>query len=252
MELCPQLGIAIPVGKDSMSMKTAWRDPASGEDKSVTAPLSLVISAFAPVTDVRGSLTPELRRDLGETELILIDLGGGRNRLGASALAQVFGEIGHEAPDLDHPARLKGFFDAIQKLNAADRILAYHDRSDGGLFATVCEMAFASRGGVSLYLDALAMDQAGLDVDGHERQTDVLAGNLQERVLGILFSEELGAVIQVRKDDRATVMHALREAGLSRDTHVIGHPNKDSRVRVIVNASYPAPARQPGVRRPGI
>ena len=188
MELCPALGIAIPVGKDSMSMKTTWNDAASGETKAVIAPLSLIVSAFAPVTDVRGSLTPQLRRDLGETELVLIDLGGGRNRLGASALAQVYGELGDAAPDVDHPAKLKAFFGAIQKLNTDERLLAYHDRSDGGLFATVCEMAFASRSGVSLYLDALALDESRLDVDGHERQTDVLAGNLGERVLGALFN----------------------------------------------------------------
>jgi phosphoribosylformylglycinamidine synthase len=235
MELCPALGLSIPVGKDSMSMKTTWLDPATQGSKAVIAPLSLVISAFAPVTDVRNVLTPQLRTDLGATDLILIDLGGGKNRLGASALAQVHAEVGDEAPDLDQPARLKGFFSAIQKLNAHERILAYHDRSDGGLFATVCEMVFASRTGATLYLDALVMDQKGLDVDGHERQTDVLAGNLHDRVLGVLFNEELGAVIQVRKDERAFVMHALRDAGLSRDSHVIGTLNTDGRVRVIVN-----------------
>ncbi|APV52181.1 phosphoribosylformylglycinamidine synthase [Betaproteobacteria bacterium GR16-43] len=234
IELCPALGVSIPVGKDSMSMKTTWKDAGSGESKSVTAPLSLIVSAFAPVTDVRLAVTPQLRRDLGDTELILIDLGGGRNRLGASALAQVHGQVGNEAPDLDHPAKLKGFFTAIQKLVAAERILAYHDRSDGGLFATVCEMAFASRGGVTLYLDALAME-GQLDVDGHERQTDVLAGQVDDRVLAILFNEELGAVIQVRRDERTTVLQALRDAGLSRESHVIGHPNPDSKVRVILN-----------------
>ncbi len=235
MELCPTLGIAIPVGKDSMSMRTAWSDPATGEAKAVTAPLSLVVTAFAPVTAVRGTLTPQLRTDLGETELILIDLGGGRNRLGASALAQVHGELGDSAPDLDSPAKLKAFFDAIRKLNAAERILAYHDRSDGGLFATVCEMAFASRSGATLYLDALALDERHLDVDGHERQADVAAGSVAERVLAVLFNEELGAVIQVRRDERAVVMQALRDAGLSRDAHVIGHPNAEARIRVVVN-----------------
>jgi phosphoribosylformylglycinamidine synthase len=143
MELCPALGVSIPVGKDSMSMKTTWRDPASGEEKAVTAPLSLVVSAFAPVTDVRKSLTPQLRTDRGDTELVLIDLGAGKCRLGASALAQVYGQVGQAPPDLDDPRKLAAFFRAIQSLNDEGRILAYHDRSDGGLFATLAEMAFA-------------------------------------------------------------------------------------------------------------
>jgi phosphoribosylformylglycinamidine synthase len=235
MELCPALGIAIPVGKDSMSMRTTWRDPKSAQDKSVTAPVSLIVSAFAPVTDVRGTLTPELRMDAGDTELLLVDLGAGRNRLGGSALAQAHSQLGDEAPDLDDPARLKAFFGAVQRLNGEGRILAYHDRSDGGLFATLCEMAFASHAGVSVCLDALAFDPRQLDVDGHERQTDVLAGNLGERVVATLFNEELGAVLQVRRADRDAVMSVLREAGLSAVSHVIGHPNAEGMVRFIVN-----------------
>ena len=235
MELCPALGVAIPVGKDSMSMKTTWQDPATGEAKAVTAPLSLVITAFAPVTDARRTLTPQLRTDAGDTELVLVDLGGGRNRLGGSALAQVHGQLGDAAPDVDDPAKLAAFFGAIQALNAGGRILAYHDRSDGGLFATLCEMAFAGRAGVSIYLDNLAIDPKQLDVDGHERQTDVLAGNVADRVLAVLFNEELGAVLQVRKDDRAAVMGALREAGLSRESHVIGHPNAEGQLRILLN-----------------
>jgi phosphoribosylformylglycinamidine synthase len=235
MELCPALGVSIPVGKDSMSMKTTWRDPKSGEDKAVTAPVSLVVSAFAPVTDARRTLTPQLRSDLGETELVLIDLGSGKNRLGGSALAQVHAQLGDVAPDLDDPQKLKAFFAAIQSLNAAGRIAAYHDRSDGGLFATVCEMAFAGRSGVTVYLDNLAFDPKQLDVDGHERQTDVLSGNLGERVLGALFNEELGAVVQIRKEDRAAVMQQLREAGLSAQAQVIGHPNAEGQVRFILN-----------------
>ncbi|MBK8325320.1 MAG: phosphoribosylformylglycinamidine synthase [Betaproteobacteria bacterium] len=235
MELCPALGISIPVGKDSMSMKTAWKDPETGEAKAVTAPLSLIISAFAPVTDVRRTLTPQLRTDLGETELVLVDLGGGRNRLGGSALAQVYGQVGNAAPDVDDPAKLKAFFGAIQSLNAGGKIVAYHDRSDGGLLATLCEMAFAGRTGITVYLDNLAIDPRQLDVDGNERQTDVLAGNLSDRVLSTLFNEELGAVLQVRRGERDAVMQALREAGLSRESHVIGHPNAQGEVRVIVN-----------------
>ncbi len=235
MELCPALGISIPVGKDSLSMKTTWSDPVTGEAKAVTAPLSLVVSAFAPVTDARRALTPQLRTDLGETELVLVDLGGGRNRLGGSALAQVHGQLGDEAPDLDDPAKLAAFFAAVQSLNAEGRILAYHDRSDGGLFATLCEMAFAGRAGVTVVLDNLALDPRQLDVDGHERQTDVLAGNLADRLLAVLFNEELGAVLQVRKADRDGVMQALRAAGLSRESQVIGHPNADGEIRLVVN-----------------
>jgi phosphoribosylformylglycinamidine synthase len=234
MELCPALGVSIPVGKDSMSMKTTWRG-AEGQEKSVTAPLSLVVSAFARVTDARRTLTPQLRTDEGQTDLVLIDLGGGRNRLGGSALAQVHSQLGDAAPDLDNPATLRHFFEAIQSLNAAGRILAYHDRSDGGLFATLCEMAFAGRAGVTVYLDNLAFDARQLDVDGHERQTDVLAGPLGDRVLGALFAEELGAVIQVRKGDREAVMDALRKAGLSRESQVIGHLNREGQVRFILN-----------------
>jgi phosphoribosylformylglycinamidine synthase len=235
MELCPALGISIPVGKDSMSMRTTWRDAKTGEEKSVTAPMSLIISAFAPVTDARRTLTPQLRTDEGQTDLLLIDLGAGKNRLGGSALAQVYGQLGQAAPDLDDAAKLRGFFAAIQKLNAQGRILAYHDRSDGGMFATLCEMAFAGRTGVTVYLDNLAIDPKQLDVDGHERQTDILAGNLDERILAALFNEELGAVLQIRKGDRAAVMQSLRDAGLSAESQVIGHLNHDGQVRFIVN-----------------
>jgi phosphoribosylformylglycinamidine synthase len=235
MELCPALGIAIPVGKDSMSMKTTWRDAAAAKDKAVTAPMSLIVSAFAPVSDVRATLTPQLRTDAGETELVLIDLGAGRNRLGGSVLALVHSQLGDAAPDLDDAARMKAFFDAIQQLNAAGKILAYHDRSDGGLFATLCEMAFAGRAGVTVYLDNLAFDPKQLDVDGHERQTDVLAGNLEERIVGALFNEELGAVLQIRRGERDAVMKTLRDLGLSRESHVIGHPNATHDVRVVVN-----------------
>src|SRR6202012_879538 len=133
-ELCPALGLAIPVGKDSLSMRTVWTE--AGETRSVTAPLSLVISAFAPVADVRRALTPELRRDQGETELLLVDLGRGRDRLGGSCLAQVYGQIGDCPPDLDDPATLAGFFAGVRELADAGVVLAYHDRSDGGLFVT--------------------------------------------------------------------------------------------------------------------
>jgi phosphoribosylformylglycinamidine synthase len=207
MELCPQLGIAIPVGKDSMSMKTVWGE--QGEQRSVTAPLSLIISAFAPVLDIRKTLIPQLRLDQGETELILIDLGKGQQRLGGSCLAQVYKQVGHHAPDLDDPLALKSFFDTIQELNERGLLLAYHDRSDGGLFVTVCEMAFAAHAGVSLQLDALGADPAA-----------------------ILFNEELGAVIQVRAADSAAIMKALHDAGLGRYSHIIGQASHDDCITI--------------------
>src|SRR4030066_260861 len=177
MELCPALGISIPVGKDSMSMKTVWDE--GGEQRAVTAPMSRVTSAFAPVLDVRKTLTPQLRVDQGETDLILIDLGKAKNRLGGSALAQVYKQVGNEAPDVDDARVLKLFFAVVQALNELGYLLAYHDRSDGGLVATICEMAFAGRTGVPIELDDLGRDPP--------------AG---------LFREELGAVLQV-PDDRA-------------------------------------------------
>src|SRR5690606_7649088 len=148
MELCPALGITIPVGKDSMSMRTAWRDDSG--DKAVTAPLSLVITAFAPVTDVRHAVTPELKADRGATELLLIDLGAGKNRLGVSILAQTYNRMGETPADLDSPASLKGFFNATQQALKEGLLLAYHDRSDGGLFATLAEMAFAGHTGLEI------------------------------------------------------------------------------------------------------
>src|SRR5947208_16903642 len=207
MELCPALGVSIPVGKDSLSMQTRW------DGKEVVSPLSLIVSAFAPVEDARDTLTPELRTDEDDTELLLIDLGRGRNRLGGSILAQTYAGFGAECPDVDDPALIKSFFAAVQALRA--HILAYHDRSDGGLFATVCEMAFAGHCGVTLNLDALTFDAASDDVDAFKRNADEqLAGRARELVLAALFSEELGAVIQIRDRDRTSVMQVLRAAGL--------------------------------------
>ena len=235
LDFCPALGVAIPVGKDSLSMRTRWDE--NGEQKQVISPVSLIITAFAPVEDVRRTLTPELRRDadVGETELLLIDLGEGRNRLGGSALAQVYGASGDTAPDAD-AALLKAFFNAIQQLNRAGKILAYHDRSDGGLWATVCEMSFASHVGVSLTLDALCFDTLLNDVDGMERRPDMLAGRAQDKLLAALFNEELGAVLQIRHADRNEVMAALRAEGLGHVTHGIGHTNANDEIRVWRNA----------------
>ncbi len=200
MELCPELGITIPVGKDSMSMRTAWSE--DGTEKSVTSPLSLIISAFAPVQDIRKTVTPQLRTDLGDTELVLIDLGRGRNRLGGSALAQVYRQLGDVPADLDSPEDLKAFFNAIQQLMDEQKLVAYHDRSDGGLLTTLLEMAFAGHTGIRVELDKLA-----------ETPSDLLPA---------LFNEELGAVIQVRREDKGYVMDCLAEFGLSGCVHSIG------------------------------
>ena len=202
MELCPQLGISIPVGKDSMSMKTVWED--GGDKKSVTAPISLVVTAFAPSLDARKTLTPQLRMDQGDTTLILIDLGAGRNRMGGSALAQVYGAVGSVVPDVDDAGGLKHFFDAIQRLNRDDRLLAYHDRSDGGLFVTLAEMAFAGHCGVRVDLSSMPGD-----------------------IADILYNEELGAVLQVRESD-AEAINAELATLLPGCVHLIGAPvNED-------------------------
>ncbi len=208
MELCPALGITIPVGKDSMSMRTAWQD--DGKDKAVTAPLSLLISAFSPVLDVRQTVTPQLRLDQGASDLILVDLGNGKNRMGGSILAQVYNQMGEESPDLDSAEQLKGFFNAVQASLAEGQLLAYHDRSDGGLFATLVEMAFAGH--------------CGLDAD--------LSG-LGDDALAALFSEEPGAVLQVRRDDREAVLDRFKQAGVS--AMVIGEPSEEEWVHLRQN-----------------
>jgi len=215
MELCPALGISIPVGKDSLSMKTVWDE--AGERREMTGPLSLIVSAFAPVADIRRTLTPELRTDAGKTDLILLDLGVGKNRLGGSALAQVYGVTGKTVPDVDEPGLLKALFEGVQRLNREGLVLAYHDRSDGGLFVTLCEMAFAGRAGISVHLETLSGDRGG-----HE--------------LPVLFAEELGAVIQVRRKEREKVLAHLVDCGLGHVTHVIGSvghgKSNDRRVKV--------------------
>ncbi|WP_345869830.1 phosphoribosylformylglycinamidine synthase [Shewanella algae] len=204
-ELCPELELTIPVGKDSMSMKTAWED--KGEQKAVTAPMSLIISAFGAVRDIRNTVTPELRTDKGETVLLLADLAKGKTRLGGSCLAQVFGELGDIAPDLDQAAVLKGFFEVTQQLVAERSLLAYHDKSDGGLFTTLVEMAFAGH--------------TGLNVD-----ISALAGSALAR----LFNEELGAVLQVSKDQAAEIIKAYTDAGV--DCHPIAELSDDGRIRI--------------------
>ncbi len=208
MELCPSLGITIPVGKDSMSMKTQWRE--NGKDKSVTAPLSLIVTAFSPVNDVRKTLTPLLETNRDKTELLLIDLGLGKNRLGASALAQVYQQLGHQAPDLDDPELLKSFVSLIKDLRNEDLVLSYHDRSDGGLFTTLCEMSFASHCGISLNLDSLMADS--------------------DNPLSALFSEELGAVIQVRISDQVRIVEIIAKNRLRDCVHACAEVNQSDTV----------------------
>jgi phosphoribosylformylglycinamidine synthase len=189
MELCPDLGISIPVGKDSMSMKTTWQE--GDENKAVTAPLSLIVSAFAPCPDVRKTLTPQLVADT-DTVVLLFDLGHGKNRLGGSALAQVYKQVGNTVPDVDDAAVLKSFFELIQRFNVAGKLLAYHDRSDGGMFAALAEMSFASHIGLDINLDELHGDD-----------------------LAVLFNEELGALVQVRRTHLPEIFVLCEEAGLS-------------------------------------
>jgi len=205
MEICPQLGLTIPVGKDSMSMKSVWED--GGVSKSVTAPLSLIITAFSPVTDVRKTLTPQLRTDKGETELLLIDLGNGKNRLGGSALAQTCKQIGDVPPDLDDAEQFKSFFKAMQYLIQNDLLLAWHDRSDGGLFACLSEMAFAGHCGLNISLDECSDDE-----------------------VAVLFSEELGGVVQVSDSQIKSVRAVFEEHNLSSCLKSIGTINSSDKI----------------------
>ncbi len=235
MELCPALGISIPVGKDSLSMRTTWSD--EGGAKSVTSPVSLIVSSFAPVADVRMTLTPQIRKDAGDTVLIAIDLGRGRNRMAASSFTQVMQQIGDETPDVDSPEDLKAFFAAIQQLNNERKLLAYHDRSDGGLFATLCEMAFAGRSGLSLNVDILAMDgEHAFDSGEVKNWTSQVAERRNELTLRALFNEELGAVIQVRAEEKSDVMTVLRSYNLGACSHIIGKPNGNDMIEIMRDA----------------
>ncbi|MFB9865959.1 phosphoribosylformylglycinamidine synthase [Vreelandella sulfidaeris] len=216
MEMCPALGIAIPVGKDSMSMRTSWQDENSdneSEEKSVTSPLSLVVTGFAPVTNALATLTPQINLDQDESDLILIDLGGGQNRLGGSALAQVYGQVGNDCPDVDDPEDIKAFFEVIQGLNRDGKLLAYHDRSDGGLIVTLLEMAFAGHAGLEIKLDWMIDEPV--------------------EALNALFSEELGAVIQVNRKHTEEVLAQFAVAGIE-TCGVIARPRYDDQVRVTL------------------
>jgi phosphoribosylformylglycinamidine synthase len=251
MQLCPALGIGVPVGKDSLSMRTRWAD--GGQQKQVTAPVSLIVTAFATLDDVRPALTPQLQT--GDTTLIVVDLGQARNRLGGSMLAQVVNQFGsHDTdgvPDLDDPESLKALVAAINRLRDDGKLLAYHDRSDGGLWACVCEMAFAGHLGLSLNVDMLVTEGDGIsdsraEYGDSKNWASQVSARREELTLRALFSEELGAVIQVPTAVRNEVMQTLREHGLSKHSHVIGKPNHRGEVEVWRDTKlvFSAPLRE--------
>ena len=206
---CQALDLSIPVGKDSLSMKTVWQD--GEEKKSVVSPLSLIISAFAPVKDVRKTVTPELK-NVEDSVLLFVDLGFGKARMGGSAFGQVYNNMSGDAPDLDDTGRLKAFYSVIQQLVAEDKLLAYHDRGDGGLFATLVEMAFAGRCGLNVDLTSLVANQA----------------DVNEASIRALFNEELGAVIQIAKQDVAAVEALFKEADLA--LHTVATIGSDEKI----------------------
>jgi phosphoribosylformylglycinamidine synthase len=224
LELCPALGISIPVGKDSLSMRTQWHE--NGETKKVTSPVSLIISAFASIADVRGTLTPQLN-NTEDTTLVLVQLGEGKRRMAGSILGQVLNQPGDQVPDLDEAQDLVKLVNAVNALRAQGKILAYHDRSDGGLMATVCEMAFAGHVGVALNVDMLITEGDGIqdsraDYGDSKNWASQVSARREELTLQALFNEELGVVLQVRTSERNEVMQALREHGLSKHSHFVG------------------------------
>ncbi|WP_454708378.1 phosphoribosylformylglycinamidine synthase [Delftia acidovorans] len=225
MELCPQLDISIPVGKDSLSMRTQWNE--GGQVKKVTSPVSLIITGFASIDDVRGTLTPQLDASEDDSTLVLVDLGRGKMRMGGSILGQVLGQSGNETPDLDDAKDLIALVDAVNDLRAKGQILAYHDKGDGGLLATVAEMAFAGHVGVAINVDMLVTEGDGISdsrMDSGEGKNwaSQISGRRDDMTLRALFNEELGAVLQIRTADRAAVLQTLREHGLSTCSHMIG------------------------------
>ena len=224
LELCPALGVSIPVGKDSLSMRTQWTDGTG--PKKVTSPVSLIVSAFATLGDVRGTLTPQLNAT-EDTTLVLIDLGRGQNRMATSILAQTLNQVGDAVPDLDDPQDLVNLVNAVNALRAQGQILAYHDRSDGGLLACVAEMAFAGRVGVALNVDMLVTEGDGIsdsrmDAGDAKNWAGQVGARRDELTLKALFSEELGVVLQVRTAERSEVMQTLRTHGLAQHSHAIG------------------------------
>jgi phosphoribosylformylglycinamidine synthase len=227
LELCPALGVSIPVGKDSLSMRTQWSSDGGTADRKVSSPVSLIVSAFATLADVRGTLTPQLDSVEPDTTLVLIDLGRGRQRMAGSMLAQTLNQVGDEVPDLDDAQDLIRLVDAVNALRAQHRILAYHDRSDGGLFATVCEMAFAGQVGVAINVDMLVTQGDGIsdsraEYGDSKNWATQVGARRDELTLKALFNEELGVVLQVRTAQRNEVMQTLRGHGLSQHSHFIG------------------------------
>ncbi|WP_312527121.1 phosphoribosylformylglycinamidine synthase [Comamonas sp.] len=225
MELCPQLNISIPVGKDSLSMRTQWSE--GGETKKVTSPVSLIITGFASIDDVRGTLTPQLDASEPDTTLVLVDLSRGKMRMGGSILGQVLGQSGNETPDLDEAKDLIALVDAVNALRAQGKILAYHDKGDGGLLATVAEMAFAGHVGVALNVDMLITEGDGISdsrMDSGEGKNwgAQVSGRREDLTLRALFNEELGVVLQVKTSDSAEVLETLRAHGLSTCSHIVG------------------------------
>ncbi len=234
MELCPALGVGVPVGKDSLSMRTRWQQPNEQRqltNAEVLAPVTLVATAFATLTDVRKTLTPQLANEA--SVLLLVDLGAGRCRMGGSILAQTMGRFGggaNDVPDLDDPKQLVALVDAVNALRDAGLLLAYHDRSDGGLWASVCEMAFAGKVGVSLNVDMLVTQGDGISdsrADHGDSKNWATQANVRrhDMTLRALFNEELGVVLQVKRSDRDAAMAVLRQHGLSKHSHVIGQVN---------------------------
>lgn len=225
LELCPALGVSIPVGKDSLSMRTQWKD--GDEARKVTSPVSLIVTAFATLADVRGTLTPQLDATQADTTLVLIDLGRGQHRMAGSILAQTLNQSGDTVPDLDDPAQLVALVNAVNALRADGKILAMHDRSDGGLFATACEMAFAGHVGVALNVDMLVTEGDGIsdsrmETGDAKNWAQQVSARREELTLKALFNEELGMVLQVRTEERNEVMQVLRAHGLSAHSHFVG------------------------------
>jgi phosphoribosylformylglycinamidine synthase len=248
MEMCPALGISVPVGKDSLSMHTRWQE--DGQARSVTAPVSLIVSAFAVLDDVRGSLTPQIVQqsgNTGDTTLVLIDLSQGRCRMGGSVLAHSLQQYGDIVPDVDDATLLLKLNAALNDLRVAGQVLAYHDRSDGGLWATVCEMAFAGHCGVSLNVDVLTLDgEHSMDWGDAKNWAQQVAERRNEQTLRALFNEELGVVLQVRSSERDAVMQTLRTHGLSAHSHVIGKPNDRDVIEIYRDTKvvFSAPRQQ--------
>ena len=210
LDFCSKIGLTIPVGKDSLSMQTTWSE--ENLEKEITAPLSLIISAFAPIDNVTRTITPQLKVS-NNSLLILIDLGQGKNRLGGSCLAQVYSRSLGEPADVKNPFCLKGFFNAVTELKSLDKIMAYHDRSDGGLFATLSEMAFAGNMGINIDLKTASKEES----------------------LSLLFAEEAGAVIQINSSDLKLVMETLKKYSLDQSAVVIGETTPSKQITIKTN-----------------